>query len=147
MHVRATFGTSEETFLLGLPFKQFWPHKNWAGSPFGTHTFSSNLVEFYMGPKADCMIWGLYSYNSPSKFRFFPSYSMRKCGILTLMGLLIVNPCFMRVEVQPHVPHYCFWHFVTHEALIIALGGFMSFESNGRALDQRLIFSQFSGRE
>ena len=63
------------------------------------------------------------------------------------MGLLIVNPCFTRVEVQPHVPHYCYWHFVIHEALVIALGGFMSFESNGGAPDQRLIFSQFFGQE
>ena len=134
---------SEETFLLGPSFKQLWAHKNWAGSPFGTHTFFSDVVEFYIRPKAHCMIWGLYPYNSPSKFRFFPSYLRRKGGILTLMGLLIVNPCFAHVEVQPHVPHYCFWRFVTHEVLIIVLGGFMSFESNSGAPDQRLIFFPF----
>ena len=90
---------SEETFLLRPPFKQFWAHKNWARSPFSTHTFSSDVVEFYMGPKAYCMILELYPYNSPSKFRFFRSYLRRKGGILTLMGLLIVNPCFMCMEV------------------------------------------------
>ena len=147
MQVRATFGTSEETFLLGPPFKQFWAYKNWARSLFDTHTFSSDVVEFYMGPKAHCMILGLYPYNSPSKFLFFPSYPRRKGGILTLMELLIVNPCFTRVEVQPHVPHYCYWHFVTHEALIIVLGGFMSLESNSGVPDQWLIFPKLSGRE
>ena len=35
------------------------------------------------------------------------------------------------------------WHFVTHETLIIALGGFMSFQSNGGAPDQWLIFFPF----
>ena len=138
---------SDETFLLRPPFKQVWAHKNWVGSPFGAHTFSLDVVEFYMGPKVHCMILGLYPYNSPSKFRFFPSYPRRKGGILTLIGSLIVNPCFTRVEVQPHVPHYCYWRFVTHEALIIVLGGFMPFEFNGGTLDQRLIFPQFSGRE
>jgi len=63
------------------------------------------------------------------------------------MGSLIVSPCFTCAEVQPHVPHYCYWRFITHEALIIVLGGFMSFESNGGVLDQWLIFSQFSRRE
>ena len=35
------------------------------------------------------------------------------------------------------------WHFVTHETLIIALGSFMSFQSNGGAPDQWLIFFPF----
>ena len=104
-------------------------------------------LNFYMGPKAHCMSLGLFPYNSPLKFRFFPSYPRRKGGILTFMGLHIVNPWLTRVDVQPHVPHYCYWCFVTHEALIIALGGFMSLESNDGVPNQRLIFPQFFGQE
>ena len=43
--------TSEEIFLLGLPFKCLHAHENWAGSPFGTHFFSSD--------RADLLVWGL----------------------------------------------------------------------------------------
>ena len=102
---------------------------------------------FPTGPKAPYVILGLCPYNSPSKFQVFSSYLRRKCGILTLIGLLIVNPWLTRVEVQPHMPHYYYWRFVTHEALIIALGGFMSLESNDGAPNQQLIFPQFFGRE
>ena len=98
-------------------------------------------------PKAPCVILSLCPYNSPSKFQVFPSYLRRKGGILTLMGLLIVNPWLTRVEVLPHVPHYCYWRFITHEALLIAPGGFMSLASNGGVPNQRLIFPQFFGRE
>ena len=59
---------SNETFLLGPSLKQFWVHKNWAGSPFGTYTFSSNVVEFYVRPKAHCMILGLYFYKTYFKW-------------------------------------------------------------------------------
>ena len=47
----------------------------------------------------------------------------------------------MRVEVKPHVPHHCYWRFVTHETLLITPGGFMSPASNGGAPNQWLTFS------
>ena len=96
-----------------------------------------------IGPKAHCLIWEFYPYNSSSKFRFFPSYPRRKGGILTFTGSFIVDSCFTHAKVCSHVPYYCQRRFVTHEALIIALSDFISFQSNGGAPDQRLIFFPF----
>ena len=45
VHAWAIFVTSKETFLLGPPSKHLQAHKNWAGSPFGTHVFSLDVVE------------------------------------------------------------------------------------------------------
>ena len=44
------------------------------------------------------------------------------------------------MEIQPHVPHYYYLRFVTHEAQLIAPGGFMSPASNDGAPNQRLTF-------
>ena len=96
-----------------------------------------------MGPKAHCLTWEFYPYNSPLKFRFFLSYPRRKGGILTFTGSFIVDSCFTHAKVCSHVPYYCQRRFVTHEALIIALSDFISFQSNGGAPDQRLIFFPF----
>ena len=48
---------------------KFGPIRIGPGALFGSHTFSSDWVELYRGPKAHYLIWGLYPYNNnlPSK--------------------------------------------------------------------------------
>ena len=72
VHVWATPVTSEETFLLGLPFKCLHAHKNWAGSPFGTHVFLSDVV--------DLPVWG------PRPIVWFWAFAPTK-----LFGTLVIN--------------------------------------------------------
>ena len=61
--------------------------------------FSLVVAGLCMGPKARCLTWEFYPYNSPSKFRFFPSYPRRKYRILTFIGSFIVDSCFTCAEV------------------------------------------------
>ena len=76
---------------------KFGPIRIGPGALFGAHTFSSDWVELYRGPKAHYLIWGLYPYNSPSKFRFFPSYPRRKRRDFDIYGVIdckfLFHPC------------------------------------------------------
>ena len=122
MHVRAIFGTSEETFLLGPPFKQFWAHKNWAGGPFGTHTFSSDVVKFYMGPKTHCMILRLYLYKNKHKFLCKNTYAIlfykikkkkKKTAVLNIPIIIMLFFFFFFLEAlslssYDHVPLFIY---------------------------------------
>ena len=71
-------------------------------------------------PKTQYIILGPYPYNSPSKLRFFPSYSRRNSGVLifecldhlflrfTLVKHCFVCPVTAPDALEPAIPHLMF---------------------------------------
>ena len=71
VHVWAILVTSEEIFLLKLPFKCLHTHENWAGSPFGTYIFSSDVVDLPVwGPRPIVWSWAFAPTIAPQNSGF-----------------------------------------------------------------------------
>ena len=123
---------SEEILLLGPPFLNF---------PLATYSWDSELNTFIVvysssnqstsSAKAQYIILGLYPYNSPSKLRFFPSYSRRKSGVLIFKSYDHLFLWFTRVKTLIRVPCNCFWRFGAHDTSFNAPGDALFLASYG----------------
>ena len=97
-HVGPIFGMSEEIFLLERLLNKFGLIRVGL-EVFWRPIFSLVVAGLRTGPKAHCLTWEFYPYNSPSKFRLLLSYPRRKGGILTFVESFIMDSCFTRAEI------------------------------------------------